>query len=94
MKSTQPISTDWLDLLFQHRNQLYGAYELRRNYPRRLRTALLMLLALCGVFMALSTIAGNGVKRSDGVPGVIITLDPYTKPGNFCRTLDFSRSFS
>jgi protein TonB len=80
MKSTQPISTDWLDLLFQHRNQLYGAYELRRNYPRRLRTALLMLLALCGVFMALSTIAGNGVKRSDGVPGVIITLDPYTKP--------------
>ena len=77
MKTTQPILTDWLDVLFQHRNQLYGAYELRRNYPRRLRTALLMLLALCGVFMALSFIAGNEVKRSDELPGVIFTLDPY-----------------
>ncbi|MCA6486936.1 MAG: energy transducer TonB [Chitinophagaceae bacterium] len=80
MKSTQPISTDWLDILFQHRNQLYGAYELRRNYPRRLRVALCWMLALCGVFIALSSLAGRHEKGPDQLPGVEFTLDPYLDP--------------
>lgn len=80
MKSTQPISTDWLDILFQHRNQLYGAYELRRNYPRRLRAALCWMLALCGVFITLSSLAGRHEKGPDQLTGVVFTLDPYYDP--------------
>ena len=80
MKTKQPISTDWLDLLFQHRNQLYGAYELRRNYPRRLKAALFWMLALCGVFIALSSLAGKDKRGPDQSEGVIITLDPYLDP--------------
>ena len=80
MKSTQPISTDWLDILFQHRNQLYGAYELRRNYPRRLRAALCWMLALCGVFITLSSLAGRHEKGPDQLTGVVFTLDPYSDP--------------
>ena len=36
MQTQKNLPEDWLDVLFQHRNKLYGAYELRRNYPRRL----------------------------------------------------------
>ena len=32
---------EWLDLVFENRNKLYGAYELRQNYGRRLMKALL-----------------------------------------------------
>ena len=34
--------TGWLDLVFENRNKSYGAYELRRNYNRRLGRALLI----------------------------------------------------
>ena len=80
MKTTQPNATDWLDLLFQHRNQLYGAYELRRNYPRRLRNALLMMLAFCGALIAISSVAGKQEKTPAQLTGVIFTLDPYSDP--------------
>ena len=80
MKTTQPNATDWLDLLFQHRNQLYGAYELRRNYPRRLRNALLMMLAFCGALIAISSVAGKQEKTLAQLTGVIFTLDPYSDP--------------
>lgn len=46
-------STGWLELIFAGRNQTYGAYELRKNYPVRLCQALLLASA---VFIALALI--------------------------------------
>lgn len=34
------LRSDALDILFEHRNKQYGAYELRRAYPKRLITAI------------------------------------------------------
>lgn len=40
MLPQQILSASVLDILFEHRNQAYGAYELRRHYPKRLAIAL------------------------------------------------------
>ena len=41
----QPLpQTDFLDLLFEGRNQDYGAFRLRRNYPREIRTGVLSMV--------------------------------------------------
>ncbi len=43
------LSSDYLDIVFGNRNKLYGAYELRKNYAKRLRYALLAVLMFCAV---------------------------------------------
>ena len=43
------IYRDALDVLFEDRNKAYGAYQLRRDYPKYLRNAL--LLTLLGVLL-------------------------------------------
>jgi protein TonB len=39
------LNTDYLDILYQGRNKNYGSYELRRNYTKRMRSALSLLIA-------------------------------------------------
>lgn len=47
MSNLEPvIQQDFLDILFQDKNKLYGAYELRKKYSKRLFIA---LIAVCGV---------------------------------------------
>lgn len=41
MKSNEK---DLLDLVFEHRNKSYGAYQLRRNYPIAMRNALFLTI--------------------------------------------------
>jgi periplasmic protein TonB len=40
------LSADILDIIFEGRNKQYGAYELRKQYPKRLGMALLALLGI------------------------------------------------
>ena len=54
-------SSDWLDILFQHRNKAYGAYAMRKEYVKTLIrsqsiTLLLLLLVFGGAY------AGKGEK--------------------------------
>ncbi|MBU3745300.1 MAG: energy transducer TonB [Sediminibacterium sp.] len=77
MQTTFNQQADWLDVLFQHRNKLYGAYELRRNYPRRLTYSLLGLLAIC---LLLITVASLATRKNGATPAVAYTdfvIDPY-----------------
>lgn len=39
MTAERILQSDVLDILFEDRNKLYGAYELRRTYPRRIKRA-------------------------------------------------------
>lgn len=52
MNSNNILSSDVLDILFDKRNKNYGAYILRKFYPERVKTSLLIMLAfavlLCG----------------------------------------------
>lgn len=72
MEVNKILSADFLDILFEGRNKEYGAYELRRNYQKRLTTALLItagvaLLIFVAVIVGRSVGTGNKnkVKVSD-----------------------------
>ncbi len=39
MTAERILQSDVLDILFEDRNKMYGAYELRRSYPRRIKRA-------------------------------------------------------
>lgn len=41
------MSADFLDILFEGKNKEYGAYELRKTYNNRIRTAILVMVGVC-----------------------------------------------
>jgi len=47
---------EWLDFVFDHRNKVYGAYELRQHYGRTMARALAITLAGVAIFVVLSQI--------------------------------------
>lgn len=49
VKNSELFSHEWCDLIFQHRNKDYGAYQLRRRIGRRYRFALIVVV--CGVLL-------------------------------------------
>jgi protein TonB len=53
MRSENILKTDLLDLLFENRNKKYGAYELRKNYQKRLMKAVFVGLVFAGGFTAM-----------------------------------------
>jgi protein TonB len=52
MEPNKILKADVLDIIFDNRNKSYGAYELRKNYHKRIRNAL--FIALTGVLVAIS----------------------------------------
>jgi len=46
MEANKILQSDLLDLVFEHRNKEYGAYELRRKYNKRITLALLITASL------------------------------------------------
>lgn len=65
MNSNAILSSDVLDILFDNRNKNYGAYTLRKFYPDRVKTSLLIMLGLAAVFSAF-TLIPKGHKPGDG----------------------------
>jgi protein TonB len=64
MEVNKILSADFLDILFDERNKEYGAYELRKNYQRRLTTALLVT-AGAALLIFLMVIVGRSVGNND-----------------------------
>ncbi len=64
MTNKEILQADMLDILFEHRNKLYGAYALRKTYSRRLGRALGIALT---VVLALITI--SFIKKDKGGRG-------------------------
>lgn len=52
MNSNKILTSDLLDILFDQRNKEYGAYALRKFYPGRVKTSLLIMLGMAGIFSA------------------------------------------
>jgi protein TonB len=73
MTSNEMLKADVLDIVFDNRNKLYGAYTLRKYYPRRLGASLSICLA--STFLLLLLVgAGSGkseLSRAEG-PGVVV----------------------
>lgn len=60
------MQADMLDILFERRNKLYGAYALRKTYPRRLGTATAAALSLVLLLLLISFLNNN--KKNKGGP--------------------------
>jgi len=68
-------NADWLDLLFDGRNKEYGAYDLRKNYNRRLTKAITAMGAICLVLAGGYSLAGK-LGTHIIQPIVIYVMDP------------------
>ncbi|RXK59149.1 energy transducer TonB [Lacibacter luteus] len=64
MEVNKILNADFLDILFDGRNKDYGAYELRKNYQRRLTTALLITAGVA-LLIFISVIVSRSVGNSD-----------------------------
>ena len=51
MTNKEILQADLLDILFEHRNKLYGAYALRKTYSSRLGIALGVALSTVLLFI-------------------------------------------
>lgn len=65
MDSAKVLKSDFLDILFDGRNKEYGAYDLRRQYNKRVRNAILGTASLFVIFFATYMIS-QWVKASEG----------------------------
>ena len=65
MEVSKILKSDYLDILFEGRNKAYGGYELRRNYPQRVRNALIIIGGIFLLFMAYGVFAS--MKKAEPV---------------------------
>ncbi|MBC7849554.1 MAG: energy transducer TonB, partial [Chitinophagaceae bacterium] len=61
MKPENILEANVLDIIFENRNKEYGAYALRRDYNRRLKTGISVMLGVVILF-ALFNLGWNGKK--------------------------------
>ena len=75
MEVNKILSADFLDILFEGRNKEYGAYELRKNYERRLTIALMVtagVALLIFITAIISRSVGNDSKNKVKVQDVTL----------------------
>ena len=77
MNSEIILKTDVLDILFEKRNKLYGAYPLRKFYKNRLFGALFITIGAATVLSAFTFITE---KTDDFIPAAEITIYKIAKP--------------
>jgi protein TonB len=80
MTNKEILQADLLDILFEHRNKLYGAYTLRKTYTHRLGLALAVALSTVLLFILMSFInkkdnGDHNRNRSD-----IVKITPLVIP--------------
>ncbi|HEX6170596.1 MAG TPA: TonB family protein [Chitinophagaceae bacterium] len=80
MTSKEILQADLLDILFEHRNKLYGAYTLRKSYTRRLGLALSVALSIVLLFILMSFINKKDRGHGDGKHDDIVKLTPLVIP--------------
>lgn len=61
MEKLSILTADLLDIIFEYRNKLYGAYELRKTYPKRIAYAMGGTFLLCLLFIG-GTMLANSKK--------------------------------
>ncbi len=86
MDTSKILTADLLDLVFDDRNKSYGAYELRKTYPSRIRNSLFFTFLVTGLALAGSVLgktADPDREKQDEDSVVIvrtITEDPVEIP--------------
>lgn len=97
MDKKKILQTDILDIIFNERNKEYGAYELRKNYQKRARNAVVISLVFALVAVSAPLIAGLLIDKEileypiDKDPVIIteVKIDPVLpKPGPTTTNID------
>ncbi len=87
MKANQILQSDILDILFDGRNKLYGAYQLRKNYNKRISKALLLMFGFILLLITGSIIEKKFRKEQTVIPmvtpGIVLKNIPVDKPKPF-----------
>lgn len=73
-------NSDYLDILFDGRNKKYGGYELRRNYPRRVKQAQLVLVGIALAVAAYGMANNEVVVPERVVPPIIFAPTDIVEP--------------
>jgi protein TonB len=63
MDTSKILTASMLDLLFEGRNKAYGAYELRKTYPKRILKSWLIMVSLAGLVYAGAVLARSSVSN-------------------------------
>lgn len=66
---------EWLDLVFDHRNKNYGAYELRQNYGRTMAKSMSIAFAAVALLSAAAIIFKAKPKPLDNTRMIEVKLD-------------------
>lgn len=78
------LSTDVLDIIFLNRNKSYGAYELRKNYHKRVKKTLTIVLTgallVCSIPLLASLNEEEVIALPDLDKGIEITVIDPEKP--------------
>jgi len=84
MTNKEILQADLLDILFEHRNKLYGAYALRKTYSSRLGIALGVALSTVLLFVLMSFIGKNDkgdiIRQHESIVKVTPLVLPEDKP--------------
>lgn len=81
MTSQQILQTDFLDILFEHRNKSYGAYQLRRTYNRQLLKSVAVSVSVAFLSFLLFNSSSSVQAVGKEIPGVIVVdLTPPPEP--------------
>jgi periplasmic protein TonB len=86
MKPELILTADILDILFENRNKEYGAYQLRRQYDKRLSKSLVIIFTLLFSFVILSFVKNyffpttNNHTSIPDTPVVELSMVDQTKP--------------
>jgi len=71
MEAHQILQSGFLDILFDGKNKLYGAYDLRKTYNQRITKALLSTLVLIGLLIISVITSKRFVKEKMIIPVLI-----------------------
>lgn len=74
MTNKEILNADMLDILFEHRNKLYGAYTLRRNYKYRLFKALGITFSVVMFFLLLMSFRKKENSKRDQVQQHLVEI--------------------
>ncbi|WP_264521687.1 energy transducer TonB [Flavobacterium sp. N1994] len=84
MSNVSIYEKNWIDLVFEDKNKLYGAYQLRQENSRTSLLALfvgiLFILTLLGSWMLFSSFGNQPDVAPIDDNGVVITLSDYNTP--------------
>ena len=80
MTSNQILTASFLDILFENRNKEYGAYSIRKAYPKNLMKAvglmLLLVVVLC-LYVMSQPKKNNEIGLLPANDTLVVQLDPY-----------------